>query len=171
MFGGSHPIIDLIGPPKNPKKVIDAARNAKKAVDTLKGVDRLSRLETATSSVGTRATRTLLQLLPKGYVNWSENGADFAKWFDDLTPDDLCLVLPYYDLSRLVRHPGGMHEWLKVNELQRIKEWGVPMEEIWHFRTDTTKLVGKVPGTNKVFRHTQKVNGRLKTGPGGRDVR
>lgn len=168
VYGGTHPIIDLIGPPKDPKKVVDAARNVKKAVDTLKGVNRLSRLEAATSSVGTRATRTLSQLLPKGYVNWGENGADFAKWFNDLTPEELSLVLKKYTLDDLVRYPGGRHEWLKVSELQRIKEWGVPMEEVWRFRTDTTKLVGKIPGTNETFAHTVKIDGQLRTGPGAK---
>lgn len=92
------------------------------------------------------------------------------RWFDDLSADELKLVLKEYDLGSFIRHPGGKHEWLKVEQLQKFKEWNVSMSEIWRFRTDTTKLVGTIPGTDKKFAHTifNQRTGRLQTGPGAK---
>jgi hypothetical protein len=43
------------------------------------------------------------------------------------------------------------------------------MSEIWRFRTETTKLVGTIPGTSEKFAHTIRNSaGQLVTGPGAK---
>ncbi len=115
-----------------------------------------------------REKRQLAKLVPNGEIPWGEDGAEFAKWFDNLTEAELSLVLKKYDLGGFIRNPGGKHEWLKVEYLQKFKEWKVPMSEIWRFRTNTTKLIGTIPGTNERFAHTilNPRTGRLQSGPG-----
>ena len=115
--------------------------------------------------------KTLAQLVPSGQI---PGVADFAKWYDALSFNELRLVLsnPQYKtaIASRVRDPGGLHEWLKVEQLLKFKEWDVPMSEISRFRTATTELVGTIPGTTETFAYTVKnpTTGRLQTGPGAK---
>jgi len=144
--------------------IIGAAVVAKK----LGKLDNVDEAVDVAGEVADNTQRTLSQLVPKGKIPWGDNGSDFVKWFDDLSKEELELVLKKYDLGDLIRYPRGKHEWLKVEHLQKFKEWNVSMSEIWRFRTDTTKLVGTIPGTNRKFAHTiiDPKTGRKVSGPG-----
>jgi len=43
--------------------------------------------------------RRLSQLVPEGEIPWGSDGTAFVKWFDDLSPEELNLVLTKYDLG------------------------------------------------------------------------
>ena len=46
-------------------------------------------------------------------------------------------------IERNIRHPGGRHEWLKVNQAPKLKEWGVSMKTIHEARTPTMEMAKK----------------------------
>jgi len=73
----------------------------------------------------------------------------FHKWFDELTFEELKLVMSDEKLlKRLndrIRYPGELHEWYKVSQVSVFKKWNVPMSEIHRVRTQTSKLKWTVP--------------------------
>ncbi|WP_435237804.1 RHS repeat-associated core domain-containing protein [Psychromonas sp. PT13] len=73
----------------------------------------------------------------------------FAKWFNDLSDDQLSRILKNPTLKKgleeRIRYPGKMHEWLKVSQIQTFKRWGVKMEDIWELRTPTKTTRGINP--------------------------
>lgn len=65
--------------------------------------------------------------------------ADFIKWFDSLT---LAQFQQFWNdkgdkktktkgarqrIKEEIRKPGGLHEWLKCSQMEKLKEWGVSM--------------------------------------------
>jgi len=80
-------------------------------------------------------------------------GEAFNEWFDSLTLDELDALLADESVNgqrgaadiidENIRHPGGLHEWLTVNEVRQFKKWGVPMKTIQEGRTLTKATVGK----------------------------
>ncbi len=72
---------------------------------------------------------------------------EFQEWFDALTPFEFETLWSNPDAKEViaarVRAPGGLHEWLKVSQLPKLKEWGISMRDIHEFRTLTGKTVGR----------------------------
>lgn len=89
------------------------------------------------------ATYNLAQLVPGGKNTLDE----FQDWFDALTLSEFRELwsnpLAKDKISDLTREPGGFHEWLKVSQLPKIKEWGLSMRDVHELRTLTTETVGK----------------------------
>jgi filamentous hemagglutinin len=116
--------------------------------------------------------RSLEELLPGGKIPSGQ--VEFAKWYDGLTYAELEEILSNAKFKDVigdrVRAPGGFHEWLKVQQLLKFKEWNIPMSEIQRFRTKTLELEGTIPGTNDKFAHTvvNQATGRKQTGPGAK---
>lgn len=81
----------------------------------------------------------------------------FPDWYRGLTTAEFAEVWadPYmrdFIESRL-RHPGGFHEWYMVSRADRFHEWGVPVEEIWSFRSRIDRLEWIDPNTGVRGRH------------------
>jgi hypothetical protein len=74
-------------------------------------------------------------------------GEEFNEWFDALTMSELRTMtedpLSRAILDGSVREPGGLHEWLMVAEMERIKSWGVSIRTVLAARTPTAATVGK----------------------------
>jgi hypothetical protein len=80
-------------------------------------------------------------------------GDAFNEWFDSLTLAELDELLADESKNGLrgaraiidenIRHPGNLHEWLKVGEVRQFKKWGVPMRTIKEGRTLTKATIGK----------------------------
>lgn len=103
-------------------------------------------------------TRTLDEIAPNGFIpHNSQTDNQFHKWFDDLTLEELDLVLANPSLKTTlearIRYPGGFHEWCMVCEIRTFKSWKVSMAEIHRFRTRTLDLTGVNPTTGEVFVH------------------
>ncbi|MDI9873199.1 hypothetical protein [Flectobacillus rivi] len=111
-----------------------------------------------TTGTGSRIIRTLDEIAPNGAIppNSQTNNL-FHRWFDDLLPEELDLVLGNStlkkELERRIRWPGGEHEWCMVCEIKTFKSWEIPMAEIHRFRTKTLDLTGVNPNTGAVFTH------------------
>jgi hypothetical protein len=94
--------------------------------------------KTDDSDVGKKAKSKLAEEIP------AQEG--FATWFDSLTRDEFENY--WLDKSarnvieRRIRHPGGYHEWLKVSQVLKLKEWGVPFSKIQTARTLTKQTSG-----------------------------
>ena len=114
------------------------------------------------NKAGNQIIRTLAEIAPNGIIpSNSRTNNLFHKWFDDLLPEELDLVLGNKKLKdaladRIRYSPngqGGMHEWCMVCEIKTFKNWKVPMSEIHRFRTETIDLKGVNPITGEVFVH------------------
>lgn len=73
----------------------------------------------------------------------------FAKWFDNLTPNQFDEVWKVTKLrnsiKRRLRHPGGQHEWLMVARANVFKRWGKKAQDVWDLRTPTKDVKFKNP--------------------------
>ncbi len=103
-------------------------------------------------------TRSLEEILVNGKIPAnSKNNNLFHKWFDELTQQELELVLADPTLKEAlearIRYPGGLHEWCMVCEISKFKSWEIPMSEIHRFRTKTLDLTGINPVNGEVFIH------------------
>jgi hypothetical protein len=107
---------------------------------------------------GSRVARTIEQIAPNGIIpSNSQTNNLFHKWFDDLIPEELDLVLSNPTLKEAlearIRYPGGLHEWCMVCEIKTFKNWEISMSEIHRFRTKTLDLTGVNPTTGATFVH------------------
>ena len=77
--------------------------------------------------------------------------SNFAPWFNDLRPGELAAYLQNpaakKRIARGIRYPGGWHEWYAVSRVQKFKNWGLSIEDIWSFRTKTSNLKWVNPKT------------------------
>ncbi|AEA42346.1 hypothetical protein Fluta_0338 [Fluviicola taffensis DSM 16823] len=110
------------------------------------------------SGAGSRIVRTLEEIVPNGIIpSNSQTNNLFHKWFDDLLPEELDLVLGNPSLKEAlearIRYPGGLHEWCMVCEVKTFKSWEISMAEIHRFRTKTLDLTGVNPNSGAVFTH------------------
>src|SRR5207245_5386170 len=84
-------------------------------------------------------------------------------WFDNLSEQQ---VMKYWQdagsgklrgalevIKEKIRHPGGLHEWLKVSQTPLFKKWGVSMQTIKDARSPISSVIGKG------FRHGSKGSG------------
>lgn len=92
--------------------------------------------------------RTLLGLeIPpagsKEFVVWFDqlSFTDFMKYWQDIKTEKLIGAREI--IERNIRHPGGLHEWLKVSQTPKLKQWGVSMETIRDARTPTAEMAKK----------------------------
>lgn len=80
----------------------------------------------------------------------------FAKWFDDLTPEQLSRIMKNPSMKKAmedrIRHPTTYHEWFKVSKVETFKRWGVSMQDIWKLRTKTKDI----DGINPPWKHGRK---------------
>lgn len=96
-------------------------------------------------------------------------GPAFVDWFDGLTLKELDTLLRDTNkggrigarkvIEDNVRHPGGLHEWLMVKHVRKVKEWGISLQTVLDARTATAATVGRT------FRH-KRLDGRTGAGPG-----
>jgi len=82
-----------------------------------------------------------------------QGSEEFVTWFDRVSLKDF--LKHWHDvgtakqigakevIERNIRHPGGRHEWLKVNQAPKLKEWGVSMKTIHEARTPTMEMAKK----------------------------
>jgi len=108
--------------------------------------------------VGNRVVRAIDQIAPSGIIPLnSQTNNLFHKWFDNLLPEELDLVLANSALKETlesrIRYPGGLHEWCMVCEIKTFKSWDISMSEIHRFRTKTLDLTGINPITGEKFVH------------------
>lgn len=92
-------------------------------------------------------------------------GPEFIEWWDSLTLKELDALLADRNRGALigarkiiganVRHPGGMHEWLKVSHQLQIKRWGVSLQTVLDARTRTEATIGRH------FRHDGSTGSRM----------
>lgn len=63
------------------------------------------------------------------------------KWYDNCTLKEFCDAWRKHeaDIKRLVRYPGGMHEWLMVSTLLELKYMNIPMQIIKSTVTPTSE--------------------------------
>ena len=111
--------------------------------------------------------RTRDQLLVDGEV---PSGADFAPWWDDLSPEEHRTLWSdkaiRSDIRAEVLGRGGTHEWLKRSQLQKFKELGFSMNEIKAFTSPTKATEGPDPeNPGERWRHNPEGGGRG-AGPG-----
>lgn len=68
----------------------------------------------------------------------------FADWFNNLSTDEFSAYWTNPQtkakIERLLRQPGGFHEWLMVSHADKFHSLGVSAQEIWSFRTVTRNL-------------------------------
>ncbi len=118
------------------------------------------------------ASKSIDDLLVNGKVPTIRKG--FNQWFDKLAPDELGTLISepkFYDtIAQRVRNGGGKHEWLMVREIQNVKEWGVPMDEIHRFTTKTTDLKWVNPKNGEIGAHTVIIDGVKQSGPGSKTL-
>lgn len=114
----------------------------------------------------TRRLRTKEELLPNGTVPGNRNGA-FARWFDDLSPDELDMLWKDNKIRDMIedriRAPGNLHEWFMVSRTPTFKTWGVPMSDIKELRTLTSETKGINPdwvhgGAGSTTAHNELLN-------------
>ncbi|QCM13004.1 filamentous hemagglutinin N-terminal domain-containing protein [Agrobacterium tumefaciens] len=81
----------------------------------------------------------------------------FSDWFDDLNADDF---VAYWSnpatkakMQRLLREPGGFHEWAMVSRADKFHDWGFSARDIWSFRTSTKNLTWINPQTGLPGKH------------------
>ena len=120
------------------------------------------KVKSGVQGAGNRLARSIEQIAPNGIIpSNSQTNNLFHKWFDDLIPEELDLVLADRKLKdaladRIRYSPngqGGMHEWCMVCEVQTFKKWEISMSEIHRFRTRTIDLKGVNPITGENFVH------------------
>lgn len=125
-------------------KIIDRTGDAVGAIRTAaRGTDQT-----------TTTFRTLDELVPNGRI---PSGPEFNEWFDELSVDEFQRVVsdPVYKkrVASLTRDE-GLHEWLPINQLAKVKEWGVSMAELKEFRSATTEVIGTNPFNGRSFQHS-----------------
>lgn len=86
--------------------------------------------------VGSSDSRTPLPAVP--------GIAQFAQWFDSLSPDDFDRIWASPPLREQIedrlRYPGTMHEWLVVSRADDFHRWGVKAADIAACRTPTQQV-------------------------------
>ena len=102
----------------------------------------------------TRIARALSQIVPNGVIPLnSQTNNQFHRWFDELLPEELDLILGSRRLKAALEDrirytpsgQSGMHEWCMVCEIKTFKLWRISMSEIHRFRTRTNLLKWVVP--------------------------
>ena len=73
----------------------------------------------------------------------------FSKWFNEISLTEFEILWKNRKvknkISALIRHPGGLHEWLMCSRANTFKKWGVTMEEIKLLRTKIEDVIFKNP--------------------------
>ncbi|WP_311567297.1 DUF6862 domain-containing protein [Photobacterium arenosum] len=96
------------------------------------------------------ANRTVGDILPTGKVPSNRGGA-FNDWFNNLSSQELRTLWDDTQVRQTIqdriRAPGGLHEWCMVCRAPDFKDWGVTMDEIKRFRTQTKDLNWTHPDT------------------------
>ena len=89
--------------------------------------------------LGIDPTKFASRIVPNLTEVPSVRGGAFQKWFNELSPDELKIVLSDPKLKAAVearlRSPGRFHEWLPVSRALKFKEWGITAEQIQELRT------------------------------------
>ena len=74
---------------------------------------------------------------------------DFVKWFDEIELSKFEMLwqnkIAKQKIASLIRHPGGLHEWLMCSRANVFKKWGISMDEIKYLRTKIDKVIFKNP--------------------------
>jgi Fibronectin type III domain len=141
--------------------IVQEFRNAKVGLNATEKIafeQKIVQLEEALNGAGNRVVRSIEQIAPNGIIpSNSQTNNLFHKWFDDLIPEELDLVLGNPSLKEAlearIRYPGGLHEWCMVCEIKTFKSWEISMSEIHRFRTKTLDLTGINPTTGATFVH------------------
>jgi hypothetical protein len=127
-------------------KVIDAIKAGGKNV--IKKYNNV--VEAAFERVGDIRASQIDRLLVDGKVP-SVRGGEFNRWYDELTPKQLDMLWSdeaiRETMKARIRQPGGLHEWCMVCRAPTFKEWGVSVDEIKRFRTETDELTWIHPDT------------------------
>ena len=73
----------------------------------------------------------------------------FNKWYNELSVEDFDIlwsdVKAKSKIIGLIRHPGGLHEWLMCSRANTLKKWNVSMDEIKLLRTKIEEVIFKNP--------------------------
>ena len=81
----------------------------------------------------------------------------FSDWFDSLSADDFAAYwsnpATRTKMQRMLREPGGFHEWAMVSRADKFHNWGFSARDIWSFRTSTQNLTWINPQTGLPGRH------------------
>jgi len=81
----------------------------------------------------------------------------FAEWFDNLDEESFDIYWSNPEtkakIQRLLREPGGFHEWSMVSRTDKFKNWGFSTKDIWSFRTTTKNLTWINPITGLPGKH------------------
>ncbi len=119
--------------------------------------------------LGAKPRTELAQHIPEIQAQQPGGDKHFEEWFDSLTPKELDQLwndvstdkhigarevieanVRAYNKQLSIQdsmiandpNPGGYHEWLKVSQLPKFKEWGISMQDIRKMRTLTKRTVG-----------------------------
>jgi hypothetical protein len=88
---------------------------------------------------------TALTVVTDGKSIPSVVDGEFARWFNDISPDDFDRVwsdsVLRDKIEARLRHPGGMHEWLMVARANTFKRWGITAEQISNLRSSIPDIV------------------------------
>lgn len=70
-------------------------------------------------------------------------GCCIAEWLDKLDWETFWMLWTnpdsHGDIAALMRHPGGLHEWLMIAALPKLKEMRIPMQLVKDVRTSTAE--------------------------------
>ncbi|MBD5135760.1 MAG: hypothetical protein HDT39_07345 [Lachnospiraceae bacterium] len=103
---------------KKNKKAIEAEKKGDK---TGKNQEHMKKVDTSVDDI--LSGKASIPTIPEG----------FEKWFDDLTVDELKKLLKNRKRRRKILRKfraGNNHEWYKVSQAVKLKEWGVTFDEI-----------------------------------------
>ncbi len=81
----------------------------------------------------------------------------FADWFNNLSAEEFAAywgnTKTREKIQRLLRAPGGFHEWAMVSRADKFYSWGFTANDIWSFRTNIKNLTWINPNTGLPGRH------------------
>ncbi|MDE6232082.1 MAG: hypothetical protein K2M60_01865, partial [Lachnospiraceae bacterium] len=69
----------------------------------------------------------------KGKAKFPTKETGFDEWFNDLTVEEINRLAKYKKLRKKIKdnlRAGNNHEWFKVSQFKKAKEWGVTSQEI-----------------------------------------
>ncbi|WP_353653756.1 hypothetical protein [Labrenzia sp. R5_0] len=109
------------------------------------------------TALGTRVTRRAVSIDDIPGIGPTPGKGGFSEWFNNLNTDDF---VAYWSnpatrskIQRMLREPGGFHEWAMVSRADKFHSWGFTAQDIWSFRTSTKKLNWINPQTGLPGKH------------------
>jgi RHS repeat-associated protein len=117
------------------------------------------------------APRSVGELLnAKGRIPTFREG--FNAWWDDLSSTELDALIDaghYGTLAARMRGERGMHEFLQVAEMRRLKEWRVSMDDVHRITVGTEEMrwINPVTGQRGGHRIVDEMTGQV-TAPGSK---